>query len=79
LYFRHLNLHQLYPHILKPNYMPNTALLMQLSEVPFLPVKPEPCILSVQISFLSGMKNQKIKTPTIVMREPVKKTPCWFS
>jgi hypothetical protein len=33
LYFRHLlNLHQLYLHILKPNYMPNTALFMQLSE-----------------------------------------------
>jgi hypothetical protein len=31
LYFRHLNLYQLYPHILKPNYMPNTVLYMQLS------------------------------------------------
>jgi hypothetical protein len=32
LYFRHLNLHQLYPHISKPEYMPNTVLLMQLSD-----------------------------------------------
>jgi hypothetical protein len=31
LYLRHLNLHQLCPHILKPNYMPNTALFMHLS------------------------------------------------
>jgi hypothetical protein len=30
LYFRH-NLYQFYPHILKPSYMPNTALFMQLS------------------------------------------------
>jgi hypothetical protein len=31
LYFRHLNLHQLYPHMLEPNCMPNAALFIQLS------------------------------------------------
>jgi hypothetical protein len=31
LHFRHLNSYQLYPHILKPNYILNTALFMQLS------------------------------------------------
>jgi hypothetical protein len=33
LYFRHLNIYQLYYHILKPNYILNTALFMQLSSL----------------------------------------------
>jgi len=35
LHFRHLNLYQLYPHILKANAMQNTALFTQLLEVSY--------------------------------------------
>ena len=40
-----------YPHILKPNYMPNTALFMQLSYSLIPPVTEELCIGSLVFFF----------------------------